>query len=90
MEALRRDEGPPSQQELPEHTSPVVPQIPILLMDWEWISIRRFSPTRFLPALFETFMSVFRRRATPQLEILALRHQLVCYSAPEAAETRRS
>ena len=52
------------------------PQVPILLIGWELISIRGFSPTRLFPALFATVLAAFRSWAALQLEILALRHQL--------------
>ena len=54
----------------------VVPADPDLVDRLGLTSIRQFSPTGLLPALFATLMSAFRRCAALQLEILALRHQL--------------
>jgi len=51
-------------------------QIRIWLIKWELRTLRRFSPTVVLSALFASLLASFRSRAALQLEVLALRHQL--------------
>jgi putative transposase len=46
------------------------------LIQWELRTARQFSPTAVLSALLASALSLFRSWAAPQLEILALRHQL--------------
>jgi transposase InsO family protein len=46
------------------------------LIEWKLTFLHRFSSTRLFVALFVTFWASFRSRASLQLEILALRHQL--------------
>ena len=45
-------------------------------MKWELRTLRRFSPTVVLSALFASLLASFRGRAALQLEILVLCHQL--------------
>jgi hypothetical protein len=51
-------------------------QIQIWLIQWGLRTFRQFQSTAVLSALLASKLSVFRTRATLQLEIIALRHQL--------------
>ena len=51
-------------------------QILNYMRTWELWLFRRFSPALALKAFLASFLASFRSRATLQMEVLALRHQI--------------